>query len=126
MLQILTDGLVIGSVVSLGAIGLSLTFSILRFSNFGHGELLAWGAYFAFTALAVFTAWGWPVAPLAPFSFGWPLLAALAVADRAAVLVEGRERIVASSRELLHDPRMAELYLGRHAAPAGTATAGVS
>ena len=52
MLQILADGLVIGSVMSLGAIGLSLTFSILRFSNFGHGELLAWGAYFAFTALA--------------------------------------------------------------------------
>jgi branched-chain amino acid transport system ATP-binding protein len=49
--------------------------------------------------------------------------AALAVADRAAVLVEGRERIVASSRELLHDPRMAELYLGRHAAPAAAAGA---
>ena len=29
MLQILTDGLVIGSVVSLGAIGLSLTFYAL-------------------------------------------------------------------------------------------------
>jgi branched-subunit amino acid ABC-type transport system permease component len=43
MLQIIADGLIIGSVVSLGAIGLSLTFSILRFSNFGHGELLAWG-----------------------------------------------------------------------------------
>jgi hypothetical protein len=42
------------------------------------------------------------------------------------VLVEGRERIVASSRELLHDPRMAELYLGRHATPAGAATAGGS
>ena len=79
MLQILTDGLVIGSVVSLGAIGLSLTFSILRFSNFGHGELLAWGAYFAFTALGVFTAFGLPGTALAPFSFGWPLLAALAV-----------------------------------------------
>lgn len=78
MLQILTDGLVIGSVVSLGAIGLSLTFSILRFSNFGHGDLLAWGAYFAFTALGVFTAFGLPGTPLAPFSFGWPLLAALA------------------------------------------------
>jgi branched-chain amino acid transport system ATP-binding protein len=52
--------------------------------------------------------------------------AALSVADRAAVLVEGRERIVAGSAELLGDPRMAELYLGRHAAPAGTATAGVS
>ena len=80
MLQVLTDGLVIGSVISLGAIGLSLTFSILRFSNFGHGEMLAWGAYFAFSALAMFTAWGWPAAPMAPFSFGWPLLAALAVA----------------------------------------------
>ena len=41
MLQIIADGLIIGSVVSLGAIGLSLTFAILRFSNFGHGELLA-------------------------------------------------------------------------------------
>ena len=58
MLQILADGLIIGSVVSLGAIGLSLTFSILRFSNFGHGELLAWGAYFALTLLSVFSAVG--------------------------------------------------------------------
>ena len=44
--------------------------------------------------------------------------AALSVADRAAVLVEGRERIVAGSAELLGDPRLAELYLGRHVAPA--------
>ncbi len=42
--------------------------------------------------------------------------AALAVADRAAVMVEGRERIVAPSAELLRDTRLAELYLGRHAA----------
>jgi branched-chain amino acid transport system permease protein len=87
MLQILTDGLVIGSVISLGAIGLSLTLSVLRFSNFGHGELLAWGAYFAFTALTVFTAFGLAGAPLAPFSFGWPLLAALAVAAVATALL---------------------------------------
>jgi branched-chain amino acid transport system ATP-binding protein len=44
--------------------------------------------------------------------------AALAVADRAAVLVEGRERIVARSAELRGDPVLAELYLGRHVAPA--------
>ena len=80
MLQVLADGLVIGSVISLGAIGLSLTFSILRFSNFGHGEFLAWGAYAAFTALAMFTAAGGMGKPLAPFSFGWPLLAATVVA----------------------------------------------
>lgn len=40
--------------------------------------------------------------------------AALAVADRAAVLVEGRERIVGSAAELRGDARIAELYLGRH------------
>jgi branched-chain amino acid transport system ATP-binding protein len=40
--------------------------------------------------------------------------AALALADRAAVLVEGKERIIASSAELLKDERIAALYLGRH------------
>jgi branched-chain amino acid transport system ATP-binding protein len=39
--------------------------------------------------------------------------AALSLADRAAVLVEGKERIVATSAELLSDDRLAELYLGR-------------
>jgi branched-chain amino acid transport system ATP-binding protein len=32
-----------------------------------------------------------------------------------AVLVEGKERIVAPSEELRRDARIAELYLGRHA-----------
>jgi branched-chain amino acid transport system ATP-binding protein len=40
--------------------------------------------------------------------------AALAIADRAAVLVEGRERVVAPATELARDERIAELYLGRH------------
>lgn len=87
MLQILADGLIIGSVVSLGAIGLSLTFSILRFANFGHGELLAWGAYVALSALAVFAALAGGAHPIAPFSFGWPLLASLAAAALAVSLL---------------------------------------
>jgi branched-chain amino acid transport system ATP-binding protein len=49
--------------------------------------------------------------------------AALAVADRVAVLVEGRERIVAPAAELQRDARIAELYLGRHA---GAPTAAVA
>ena len=79
MLQMLADGLIIGSIIALGAIGLTLTFSILRFSNFGHGEFLAWGSYLALSALAVFAAVGWADSPraVAPFSFGWPLLLAL-------------------------------------------------
>ena len=41
--------------------------------------------------------------------------AALALADRAVVLVEGVERVVAPAAELMLDKRVAELYLGRHA-----------
>lgn len=40
--------------------------------------------------------------------------AALAIADRAAVLVEGCEKVVAPARELARDERIAQLYLGRH------------
>lgn len=80
MLQILADGLVIGSVISLGAIGLSLTLSIVRFSNFAHGELLGWGSYLALSALAAFSLANEALArPLGPFSFGWSLLGALLV-----------------------------------------------
>jgi branched-chain amino acid transport system permease protein len=80
MLQIIADGLVIGSIIALGAIGLSMTLSIVRFSNFSHGELLGWGAYIALmasTALGAASA-DWSK-PLAPFSFGWGLLIALLV-----------------------------------------------
>ena len=81
MLQIVADGLIMGSIIALGAIGLSMTLSIVRFSNFSHGELLGWGAYMALvasTALgAVHGAWA---APVGPFSFGWGLLLSLLLA----------------------------------------------
>ena len=80
MFQILADGLIIGSVIALGAIGLSLTLSILRFSNFSHGELLAWGAYLALVVTGGLTALNERMAaPLGPFSFGWGLLIAMVV-----------------------------------------------
>ncbi|MGK7869493.1 ABC transporter ATP-binding protein [Falsiroseomonas sp. E2-1-a20] len=40
--------------------------------------------------------------------------AALAIADRAVVLVEGRERLVGRAADLADDPRLASLYLGVH------------
>jgi branched-chain amino acid transport system permease protein len=81
MFQAVADGLIIGSVISLGAIGLSLTLSIVRFSNFSHGELLAWGAYFAFFAAAGLTSVKEGLAtPIGPFSFGWGLVIAMFVA----------------------------------------------
>ncbi len=81
MLQLVSDGLVIGSVIALGAIGVTLTYSLLRFANFAHGELLTWGAYIALTFLGFFMAMAGAkvVQPIGPFSFGWPLVAAAVV-----------------------------------------------
>lgn len=36
--QYLADGIVLGATLALGAIGLTLTYNILRFANFAHGE----------------------------------------------------------------------------------------
>jgi len=76
-LQFIVDGLFAGAMIGLGAIGVTLTYSILRFANFAHGEFIAWGAYAALTltGLIGFLV-GHDIAPLGPFSFGWPLLAA--------------------------------------------------
>lgn len=69
--QALMDGLISGSMIGLGAIGLSLTYSILRFANFTHGDFLSWGAYLTLTVSGLLTglAAGFG-APLKPFSFG--------------------------------------------------------
>jgi len=87
MLQLIADGLVVGSTIALGAIGLTLTYALLRFANFGHGELLTVGAYAALAVVTVVGAAGLAAPPLEPFSFGWPLLAALPLAAAATALV---------------------------------------
>jgi len=45
IIQVLFDGVVFGSIVLLGAVGLSLLYGIGNFANFAHGELLAVSAY---------------------------------------------------------------------------------
>ena len=91
--QALMDGFVAGSMIGLGAVGITLTYSILRFANFAHGELISWGAYFALAVVgALGASFGWLSAPLVPFSFGWalPIAAIVAVALNAglALLVD--------------------------------------
>ncbi len=52
----LIPGLVLGSIYALGAIGVTLTFGILRFANFAHGETMTLGAYLTLT-LVLLTGW---------------------------------------------------------------------
>lgn len=79
-LQFLADGLISGALIGLGAIGVTLTYSILRFSNFAHGDLMAWGAYATLTLLGAITAAFGVVAPIAGLSFGWPLILSTVIA----------------------------------------------
>ncbi|MBE7383264.1 MAG: branched-chain amino acid ABC transporter permease [Leptolyngbya sp. SIO1E4] len=50
-IQLVIYGIVLGCILSLGAIGVSLTFGILRFANFAHGDLMTIGAYFGFVLI---------------------------------------------------------------------------
>ena len=52
-LQQLVNGLSIGSVYALMAVGYSLVYSIMNFSNFAHGSIIMLGAYFGFYALTL-------------------------------------------------------------------------
>lgn len=49
-LQLLFNGIAIGSIIALTAVGLTLTYGILRLSNFAHGDFMTMGAYLSWFA----------------------------------------------------------------------------
>lgn len=46
--QLIVNGVAVGSIIALAAVGLTLTYGILRISNFAHGDFLTLGAYLTF------------------------------------------------------------------------------
>ncbi|HEX7387660.1 MAG TPA: branched-chain amino acid ABC transporter permease [Castellaniella sp.] len=82
MLQYFANGIILGATLALGAIGLTLTYNVLRFANFAHGEFLTFGAYFALVFASLFAS----SSTLGPLTFGWNFLLAIIVA---AVLTSG-------------------------------------
>lgn len=75
-LQFIADGLIMGSLIGLGAIGVTLTYSILRFANFAHGEFLAWGTYLTLALASALGAVLGGSGTLGGLSFGWQVLLA--------------------------------------------------
>lgn len=80
---VLIPGITYGAQLALGALGITLVFSILRFANFAHGDTMAFG-----TMMAIFGTWALqaagislgplPVALLAlPFAIGATILLVL-------------------------------------------------
>jgi neutral amino acid transport system permease protein len=58
VLQVSLNGLSLGAIYALGAVGLTLVYGILKLTNFAHGDFLTFGAYMAFL---VNVTWGAPL-----------------------------------------------------------------
>lgn len=48
--QLIVNGIAVGSIIALAAVGLTLTYGILRLSNFAHGDFMTLGAYLTWLA----------------------------------------------------------------------------
>ena len=86
------NGIFLGSVLALGAVGITLVFGVMRFANIAHGDMMTMGAYVAFfLTVSVLP----EHAGLGPFTFGFPLLIALPLSMAAvAALAVGMDLLV--------------------------------
>ena len=78
---LVVNGFFLGSIIALGAVGLTLIFGILHFANFAHGDYMTTGAYVALFVTASFFPWlGVATDGFGPFTFGFTLFIALPIA----------------------------------------------
>jgi branched-chain amino acid transport system permease protein len=88
MTELLVYGIVLGSIIALGAIGLTLLYGVLRFAHFAHGDLMTVGAYVVLTLNAeLLPALGIPELKWGPLSFGGRILGSLVVSMGVTALV---------------------------------------
>lgn len=50
LIQLLVNGIAVGSIIALASVGLTFTYGILRLANFAHGDLMTLGAYLTLVA----------------------------------------------------------------------------
>ncbi len=85
-------GIISGSIITLGAVGLSLTYGILNFANFAHGDIMTLGAFLALVCLTLMQALRVPATTFGALSFGVPMVLALMMAmvltGGAAILID--------------------------------------
>lgn len=94
ILQYVVNGIVFSSIIVLGAIGLSLVYSIANFANFAHGDLMTVGAFGALVGGGLLTEYmpGADVTLIGlPLSFYLAVVVGMAVAALVAI---GTERLV--------------------------------
>ena len=80
-MSLVVNGIFLGAIIALGAIGLTLIYGILNFANVAHGDYMTVGAYVAlFVVATLLPQVGIESKGLGPFTFGYPLLIALPIA----------------------------------------------
>lgn len=80
MTELIVYGIVLGSIIALGAIGLTLLYGILRFAHFAHGDLMTLGAYVVLLLNAqLLPTLGVPELRLGSLSFGGRMLGSLLI-----------------------------------------------
>ena len=99
-LQQLINGLTLGSVYAVVALGYTMVYGIIQLINFAHGEIVMIGAMVAFTVISALAPVGWP--PLAVVAAGTACSIPVCMA-----IGYGLER--AAYRPLRHAPRLAPL-----------------
>ena len=100
LLQQIINGLVLGSMYALVALGYTMVYGIINLINFAHGEVLMVGALVAWSVIGALQPLGWP---------GWVvlLIATLGAAVAAALLNMAIEKI--AYRPLRNAPKLAPL-----------------
>lgn len=86
ILQLIIIGVIVGSIIGLGAMGLTLSYGVMKFANFAHGDFMTLGMFLAYIVIGNL---GWAGGRIEPFSFGWGIIPAvmLAIAGVGAVAV---------------------------------------
>ena len=92
MLEVIVYGIVLGSIIALGSVGLTLIWGITDLFNCAHGDQITAGAYLALLFGGLLSRIGPLGNPVGPFSFSWGLLIsfipAIVVSIGLAVLVD--------------------------------------
>lgn len=74
MPELIVYGIVLGSIIALGSVGLTLIWGITDLFNCAHGDQITAGAYFALLAGSLFSQLGFLQGKVGPFSFNWGVL----------------------------------------------------
>ena len=71
---IVVPGLAYGSQLALGALGVTMIYAVLRFSNFGHGEIMSFGTMLVILTTFVVQDLGLSISPLPTALLALPVI----------------------------------------------------